>query len=96
MNRSAAHRASVSAYPARESVATTSTSKIASTTIESMPWILQPISQALPTTWMIDAARGVILRGAGWKELWPNAAILSVMAVVLITLAALKFKKRVS
>jgi ABC-2 type transport system permease protein len=64
--------------------------------VESMPWILQPISQALPTTWMIDAARGVILRGAGWKELWLNALVLSVMAFVVITLAALRFKKRVS
>jgi ABC-2 type transport system permease protein len=64
--------------------------------IESMPWVLQPISKAIPTTWMIDAARGVILRGAGWQELWMNAAVLSGMAVLVIALAALKFKKRVS
>jgi ABC-2 type transport system permease protein len=38
----------------------------------------------------------VILRGAGWAELWPNAAILSGMAVAVVTLAALQFKKRVS
>ena len=63
---------------------------------ESMPWVLQPISQVIPTTWMIDAARGVILRGAGWRELWPNAAVLSAMAVVVIAVAALMFKKRVS
>lgn len=64
--------------------------------IESMPWVLRPISNLIPTTWMIDAARGIILRGAGWQELWVNAAVLSGMAVVVITLAALKFKKRVS
>jgi ABC-2 type transport system permease protein len=64
--------------------------------IESMPWVLQPISKLIPTTWMIDAARGVILRGAGWQELWMNAAVLSAMAVAVITLAGLKFKKRVS
>jgi ABC-2 type transport system permease protein len=63
---------------------------------ESMPWVLQPISKLIPTTWMIDAARGVILRGAGWNELWPNAAVLSAMAAVVITVAALMFKKRVS
>src|SRR5262249_45177946 len=62
--------------------------------IESMPWVLQPISKLIPTTWMIDAARGVILRGAGWQELWMNAAVLSAMAVAVITLAGLKFKKR--
>ena len=64
--------------------------------VESMPALLRPISNVIPTTWMIDAARGVILRGAGWAELWPNAAVLLGMAVAVITLAALKFKKRVS
>lgn len=64
--------------------------------IESMPAVLRPISNLIPTTWMIDAARGVILRGAGWQELWLNAAVLSVTSVVVITLAALRFKKRVS
>ena len=33
-------------------------------------------AQLLPTTWMIDAARGVILRGAGWAELWLNALVM--------------------
>jgi ABC-2 type transport system permease protein len=64
--------------------------------VESMPWVLQPVSQAIPTTWMIDAARGVILRGAGWRELWPNFLVLWGMAAVVITLAAVRFKKRVS
>jgi ABC-2 type transport system permease protein len=63
--------------------------------IESMPWVLRPVASAIPTTWMIDAARGVILRGAGWPELWVNAAVLSGMAVAVITLAAVRFKKRV-
>ena len=64
--------------------------------IESMPTVLQGVANVIPTTWMIDAARGVILRGAGWHELWPNALILSGMAVFVVTLAAVLFKKRVS
>jgi ABC-2 type transport system permease protein len=64
--------------------------------IESMPWVLRPIANLIPMTWMIDAARGVILRGAGWRELWPNALVLVGMAAGVITLAALRFKKRVS
>ncbi len=64
--------------------------------VESMPSILQPVSKAIPTTWMIDAARGVILRGAGWQELWLNALVLVGMAVIVISLAAVQFKKRVS
>jgi ABC-2 type transport system permease protein len=64
--------------------------------IESMPWVLQVVAYLIPMTWMIDAARGVILRGAGWNELWLNAVVLTGMAVVVITLAAVRFKKRVS
>ncbi len=63
---------------------------------ESMPWFLQPLSRAIPTTWMIDSARGVILRGAGWQELWPNALVLTGMATALLVVAALSFKKRVA
>ena len=63
---------------------------------DSMPLFFRYVSRLIPTTWMIDAARGVILRGAGWRELWPNALVLSGMAVGVITLAALRFKKRVS
>lgn len=64
--------------------------------IESMPWVLQVVAYAIPMTWMIDAARGVILRGAGWNELWMNAVVLTGMAAAVITLAAVRFKKRVS
>jgi ABC-2 type transport system permease protein len=64
--------------------------------VETLPWALRPLSDAIPTTWMIDAARGVILRGAGWRELWLNAAVLSAAAALLLILAAAQFKKRVS
>jgi ABC-2 type transport system permease protein len=64
--------------------------------IDSMPWVLKPVAYLIPMTWMIDAARGVILRGAGWNELWMNAVVLTGMAVAVIALAAVRFKKRVS
>jgi ABC-2 type transport system permease protein len=61
-----------------------------------MPWIFRQISWVLPTTWQVDAARGVILRGAGWAELWPHCLVLWCMAIVLVTLATLRFRKRLS
>ncbi|HUR54741.1 MAG TPA: ABC transporter permease, partial [Gemmataceae bacterium] len=64
--------------------------------VESMPPLIKPIADLIPTTWMIDAARGVILRGAGWPELWLNFVVLSGMAFLFLALAALSFKKRVS
>jgi ABC-2 type transport system permease protein len=63
--------------------------------VDSMPWIFQQIALLVPTTWLIDASRGVILRGAGWRELWPHAAILWGMAGIVLTISALRFHKKV-
>jgi ABC-2 type transport system permease protein len=62
--------------------------------LDSMPRAFWYLAQLLPTTWMIDASRGVILRGAGWAELWPSAVVLSVMAGVSLAASAVLFRKR--
>src|SRR5262249_48622560 len=64
--------------------------------LESMPAVLRPVSQVIPTTWMIDTARGIILRGAGWAGLWVNAVVLTGMAVAIVSLATSQFRGRVS
>jgi len=63
--------------------------------LDSMPAPFQVIGRCIPTTWLIEASRGVILRGAGWAELWPNAAVLGGMAAVVLTVTALRFPRRV-
>lgn len=62
--------------------------------MDSMPLPFYLLAQIFPTTWLIDAARGVILRGAGWRELWPHAVVLWAMGLVVCGLAMTKFKKR--
>jgi ABC-2 type transport system permease protein len=64
--------------------------------LDSMPLVFRYLAQIFPTTWLIDAARGVILRGAGWRELWPHAAVLWSMGIALFALAMLKFHKRLT
>lgn len=64
--------------------------------VDSMPAIFWYLAQIFPTTWMIDAARGVILRGAGWSELWLHSLVLWGMGLASFFLAALKFRKRLS
>src|SRR5262249_26058686 len=64
--------------------------------LDSMPPLFWGIAQAIPTTWLIDAARGVILRGAGWAELWVHAAVLWGMALAVILVSMLNFTKRLS
>ncbi len=64
--------------------------------VESMPRFFEYLAYAVPTTWMIDASRGVILRGAGWYELREHAIVLVSMALALLILATASFRKRLA
>lgn len=64
--------------------------------VESMPDVFKTIAYLIPTTWMIDASRGVILRGASWSDLQTHALVLWGMAIVLITFSTLSFQKRLT
>lgn len=63
--------------------------------LDSMPRFFQVIANVIPTTWLIDAARGVILRGAGWPELWKHAVVLWVMALAILAVSSAKVRKQV-
>jgi ABC-2 type transport system permease protein len=62
--------------------------------IDSMPWPLPTVAYFFHTTWMIDASRTVILRGGGWPELWPHAAVLWTMALLALVVGSLQLRKR--
>ena len=47
----------------------------------------------MPATYMIQIARGVILRGAGLAQLWINGLVLFGMGVGLLLLAAKRFSR---
>jgi ABC-2 type transport system permease protein len=64
--------------------------------LDSMPWFFYGVAQLIPTTWMIDAARGVILRGAGWEELRVHSVVLWSMAIGLFVVSTLRFHKRLA
>ncbi|HEX7286972.1 MAG TPA: ABC transporter permease [Candidatus Angelobacter sp.] len=60
---------------------------------ETMPLFFYVVSHFIPATYMMQVARGVILRGAGLRELWLNGVILFAMGVVLLRVAAAKFSR---
>ncbi|MEO5935641.1 MAG: ABC transporter permease [Terriglobales bacterium] len=62
---------------------------------ETMPLIFYGLSFLLPATYMMDIARGIILRGAGFMELWKDALVLAVMGIVILMLAARNFRKMI-
>ena len=59
-----------------------------------MPKAAQWIAEALPLTHFVRIIRGVMLRGANLYDVWPEAAILLGFTAVFMTLAVLRFSKR--
>jgi ABC-2 type transport system permease protein len=62
---------------------------------ETMPGIFYALGSLLPTTYFIALMRAIILRGATFLEYWPSLAILSIMAVLLFCVCALRFRKKI-
>jgi len=63
---------------------------------ETMPTIIYVVGQAVPATYFIHILRGIILRGAGFQDLWPSGAVLAGMALFVLVLATLRFRKTLS
>ncbi|WP_367345534.1 ABC transporter permease [Stenotrophomonas bentonitica] len=59
-----------------------------------MPRIVQWVAEILPLTHFLRLVRGIMLRGARWWELWPEVLALLAFIVVMMTLAILRFRKR--
>jgi ABC-2 type transport system permease protein len=62
--------------------------------IDTMPYFFQLISKIIPTTYLIQIFRGIVLRGAELGDLWKQGLILTAMSVVMITVAAARFRKK--
>ncbi|MES2489938.1 MAG: ABC transporter permease [Pseudomonadota bacterium] len=60
--------------------------------MDGSPQILQVAAKIFPLTHMLEAARAVMLDGAGFMQIAPQLAILSAMAVVFLAIGASMFK----
>ena len=62
--------------------------------VESMPVVLQVISDVLPARWYIQAVRKLMIEGVDISLVLKEVGILALMAVVLVTVSLKKFKNR--
>ncbi|MDP4198365.1 MAG: ABC transporter permease [Bacteroidota bacterium] len=64
--------------------------------IENMPKLIQVISYLLPLRYFFEIIRGIFLRGAGLDVLWPQVLALFIFATAILTLSALRFRKKLA
>lgn len=62
--------------------------------IDAMPWWLQYVSYIIPVRYMMEVIRGIILKGVGVTLLREQLFAMFIIGVVIVGLAATKFKKR--
>ncbi len=60
-----------------------------------MPDLINRISTVLPLTYFINVLRGIILKGNGFRELYPEFLILTAFGVIFLVIATVKFKKKI-
>lgn len=61
---------------------------------DGMPKVAQWIAEVLPLTHFVRLVRGIVLKGAGVLELWPELAALMLFFAVTLTIAVKRFHKR--
>lgn len=64
--------------------------------LSSLPAPLRLVSYVLPATHFIQIARGIVIRGAEFADLWQPVASLLLISVILIAASARAFSKTVS
>ncbi len=61
--------------------------------ISSMPQVLQWFTYVNPLRYYLVVIRGTLLKGVGVSVLWPDFAAMALIALILLTLSILRFRK---
>jgi ABC-2 type transport system permease protein len=62
--------------------------------IASMPEPMQYLTYLIPLRYFLVVIRGIFLKGVGLEILWPQALAMLIFGVIVLTLSALRFQKR--
>lgn len=63
---------------------------------ESMPWLLQLVMQASPTTHYVSATQAILYRAAGIDVVWPQLLAILAIGVILFLASLARFRRTVS
>jgi ABC-2 type transport system permease protein len=62
--------------------------------VENIPRFFQYLTTIVPSRYFFVIIRGIMLKGAGWPELWPQAGALLGLGTVILTLSVSRFRKK--
>lgn len=63
---------------------------------ESMPEAIRHIMAATPTTYFVRLAQGILYRGAGLVEVWPDLLMMTGVGAAFFVIALIRFRKAVT
>jgi len=64
--------------------------------IPNMPKVIQVVTYVIPARYFIAILKGIYLKGVGLEILWGQALLLAIFGAATVTLAKLKFKKKLT
>jgi ABC-2 type transport system permease protein len=64
--------------------------------VENMPRPLELVSRVIPARYLVHALRGIMLKGSGLAQLWPDLLSMAVFGVAILTLATRRFQRRIA
>jgi ABC-2 type transport system permease protein len=62
---------------------------------ETLPTVLQWVSDVLPLTYFLVIVRGIIIKGVGFHDLWPQILALVLLGLIVFSVAVARFQKRI-
>jgi ABC transporter DrrB family efflux protein len=63
---------------------------------EEMPWPLYGLSFAIPVTYFVEILRGIVLRGADFRDLLPQAIGLMICCLIVLSVSLARFRKQLA
>jgi ABC-2 type transport system permease protein len=64
--------------------------------VENMPTALQFVSRVVPARYFVSGLRGVLLRGNGLRDLWPEALMLALFGLAMLGLSTARFRRTIA
>lgn len=61
-----------------------------------MPVYMQKLADLSPMSWGLEGYLDIFLRGGGWADVWPKALILAGLGLIMLGLATLMLKRRLT